>query len=346
MKLLDKNHFEEVLSRMLGAVPSDLDKREGSVIYDALAPAALEVAVLYSWLEYLYDQSFAQTADREYLERLVAPWISPYPATKAKVRAEFYSATNQKMNIDIGARFNLDKLNFAVTKKIEDGVFELECEESGTIGNVHEGELIPIEYIENLAKSNVVALLERAFEAEDTEHLRERFLKKVREPATSGNVYHYTRWALEVEGVGAAKVFPLHAGAGTVKVLVINAAKELADSGLIAKVYQHIESVRPIGATVTVGTPSHKDIVISATITKTAGANIEDIKNDFERALKDFFKELIFSAEYLSYAKVGNLILQVPEVMDYANLVINGSAANIPIGSEEILNLVSVELEG
>ena len=171
-------------------------------------------------------------------------------------------------------------------------------------------------------------------------------MKKVREPATSGNVYHYTRWALEVDGVGAAKVFPLHAGAGTVKVLIVNAAKELADSGLIEKVQQHIEKVRPIGATVTVEAPSHKDIVISATITITAGANLEEIKNAFEKALKDFFKETIFSSEYLSYAKVGNLILQMPEVMDYANLVINGSVSNVPIGEEEILNLVSVELEG
>ena len=33
--------YEEILKRMLDRVPSGLDKREGSVIYDALAPAAV-----------------------------------------------------------------------------------------------------------------------------------------------------------------------------------------------------------------------------------------------------------------------------------------------------------------
>ncbi len=346
MKLMENNCFEEVLSRMLAAVPSNLDKREGSVIYDALAPAALEVSVLYSYIEYLYEQSFAQSADREYLEKLVAPWISPFPATHAKVKAEFFTAGNVKMDIEPGSRFNLDKLNFVARRRMDDGVYELECEEAGTIGNVSEGELIPIEYIENLAKANVVELTERAFEVEDTEHLRERFLRKVREPATSGNIYHYTRWAMEVDGVGAVKIFPLYAGAGTVKVLVINADKELADTGLLEKVYQHIETVRPIGATVTVETATLKNISVSATVVMTAGADIESLKNTFQKVLKDFFKETVFAAEYLSYAKVGNLLLQVPEVMDYSNLVINGAAANVPIGVDEILNLVSLELEG
>ena len=33
--------FDVIMQRMLDRVPDDLDKREGSVIWDALAPAAL-----------------------------------------------------------------------------------------------------------------------------------------------------------------------------------------------------------------------------------------------------------------------------------------------------------------
>ena len=36
--------FEAILERMLNRIPDSLDKREGSVIYDAIAPAALEIA--------------------------------------------------------------------------------------------------------------------------------------------------------------------------------------------------------------------------------------------------------------------------------------------------------------
>lgn len=345
MNLMENNHFEDVLERMLAAVPPSLDKREGSVIYDALAPAALEVAVLYSYLDYLYEQSFAYTADREYLEKLVAPWITPYPATKAKVKAEFQTATDEKMDIPIGARFNLEKLNFIAVRKIEDGIFELECEESGIIGNVNKGELIPIEYIENLAQARVVELISEAFEAEGTENIRIRFLRKVREPATSGNIYHYKRWALEVDGVGDVKVFPLHAGAGTVKVLIINANKELADGGLIAKAQQYIDEVRPIGATVTVATASPKNITVSARVSKTQGAVLEGLKNDFQKALKSYFKEITFKENYLSYAKVGNVLLQVAEVLDYTDLRINGGSGNISIGAEEIPTLSELNIE-
>lgn len=345
MKLIENNHFEDVLNRMLAAVPSSLDKREGSVIYDALAPAALEVAVLYSYLDYLYEQSFAHSADREYLEKLVAPWITPYPATKAKVKAEFEDLAREKINVPIGSRFNLEKLNFIVVQKIEDGIFELECEESGIIGNVNKGELIPIEYIENLAQARVVELISEAFEAEGTENIRIRFLRKVREPATSGNIYHYKRWALEVDGVGDVKVFPLHAGAGTVKVLIINANKELADGGLIAKAQQYIDEVRPIGATVTVATASEKNISVSARISKTAGADIERIKSAFRIVLKQYFKDITFRTDYLSIAKVGNLLLQVDDVLDYSNLKLNQQSANIAIHPEEILKLTNIILE-
>ena len=38
----------------------------------------------------------------------------------------------------------------------------------------------------------------------------------LRTPATSGNVYHYVQWALEVAGVGHVKVFPRVQGVNTV----------------------------------------------------------------------------------------------------------------------------------
>ena len=35
--------YEVILKRMLDRIPSTMDKREGSIIYDALAPAAIEL---------------------------------------------------------------------------------------------------------------------------------------------------------------------------------------------------------------------------------------------------------------------------------------------------------------
>ena len=38
---------EAILQRMLSKIPDTIDKREGSIIYDALAPASKELAIIY-----------------------------------------------------------------------------------------------------------------------------------------------------------------------------------------------------------------------------------------------------------------------------------------------------------
>ena len=35
--------YEQILERMLSRVPNTFDKREGSVIFDAIAPSAYEI---------------------------------------------------------------------------------------------------------------------------------------------------------------------------------------------------------------------------------------------------------------------------------------------------------------
>ncbi|HCU3121441.1 TPA: phage tail protein, partial [Clostridioides difficile] len=39
--------FENIIKRMLDSVPDTFDKREGSIIYNALAPVAIELTETY-----------------------------------------------------------------------------------------------------------------------------------------------------------------------------------------------------------------------------------------------------------------------------------------------------------
>ncbi len=74
--------YEEILQRMLDRVPNNIDKREGSIIYNALAPAAVELAQMYIEAERILNEGFADTASREYLiKRAAERGITPYPAT-------------------------------------------------------------------------------------------------------------------------------------------------------------------------------------------------------------------------------------------------------------------------
>ncbi len=38
--MFENNTYQVILERMLARVPEEFDKREGSILYDALAPAA------------------------------------------------------------------------------------------------------------------------------------------------------------------------------------------------------------------------------------------------------------------------------------------------------------------
>ena len=43
----DGNSFEEIMERTLSKVSTDVDKREGSVIYNAMAPTNEEIANIF-----------------------------------------------------------------------------------------------------------------------------------------------------------------------------------------------------------------------------------------------------------------------------------------------------------
>ena len=82
--------YEIILKRMLDKVPDTIDKREGSVIYDALAPAALELQIMYIELDVILNESFGDTASRKYLiKRAAERGLSPYKASKAILKGVF-----------------------------------------------------------------------------------------------------------------------------------------------------------------------------------------------------------------------------------------------------------------
>ena len=61
--------FENIMERVLARIPSAMDKREGSVIYDAIAPAAIELQNIYIELDTVLNETFADTATLYYLKK-------------------------------------------------------------------------------------------------------------------------------------------------------------------------------------------------------------------------------------------------------------------------------------
>lgn len=195
--------YEALLERMLDRVSDKLDKREGSVIWDTHSPTAIELQILYIELDNILKEAYGSTASREYLIlRCAERGITPYGASSAILQGSF-----TPVDIDVtGRRFNFDDLNYVVTEKISDGIYQVQCETAGTVGNRYLGSMIPIDYIAGLETAELVGVLIPGEDEEDTEDLRKRYLASFDAQAFGGNRADYLEKVNEIPGVGSTKV--------------------------------------------------------------------------------------------------------------------------------------------
>lgn len=145
--------------------------------------------------------------------------------------------------------------------------------------------------------------------------------------------------------MGAVKIFPLDNGPGTVGVIITDENKTGATAALINSVAEYIETVRPIGATVTVESAMEKAVNVSARVKLTSGTFLGTAQNAFQEAVTSFLQENAFAVEYVSLARIGNLLMGIPGVEDYMDLRLNGVAENVVVGDKEIAITGTVRLE-
>lgn len=337
--------FNNILQRMLDRVPNNVDKREGSIIYDALAPAAVELQMAYIELDNILNQTFADTASREYLiKRCNERGISVQPATYAIRQGEF------NINVPIGSRFSLNLLDYIVIEQINEGVFKLQCETLGSVGNTESGSLMPIDYIDGLTKATLTDVLIPGEDEEDTEHLRERYYSSLNAQAFGGNVTDYKEKTNSINGVGGVKVHPVWNGGGTVKLVIINSEYEKPSDLLVNEVQTVIDPIQnqgagagiaPIGHVVTViGCATHA-VDITTTITYQEGWNWNSVKPYVEQSIDKYFKEL--AAEWDSndnlivrISQIETRLLDVAGILDVFNTKLNGLAENLIIEGDYI----------
>jgi uncharacterized phage protein gp47/JayE len=202
--------YEALLKSALARVDPGIDKREGSMVMNGVAPSMAELAQLYIGLDFVFSATYLLTAPREYLIRRAADRnMSPYPASAAVFRAEF------NKEVTNGTRFSCEDLNFVVTGRMENAdtdtglAHQVTCETVGSIANSYAGTLIPIEYVDGLTRAELVELIVPGDDEEDTEVFRQRVLDSFQSQAFGGNQADYTEKVVAMAGVSAVKVHPV-----------------------------------------------------------------------------------------------------------------------------------------
>lgn len=323
---------KDILQEMINSSKAKTGLFEGTFQYDALASNSIEFAKVEVELEELNKVAFADTSYGEYLTMIAKQYgVIRKEATKA-IGVLTVKGTG---TIYAGATFATESgIQFVATENMdikESGQINIEAVTAGVIGNV-DAETINVISM-SIPGINSVINSEPTMGGYDEEtdaELLDRYLFKVRNPATSGNKNNYELWAREIEGVGGARCIPLWNGNGTVKVVIIDANLNVADETLLNKVRTYLEEEKPIGADLTVVSATAVNIKVAANIY--GNVNIDE----FKEKIDDYFKEIGFNKVYVSIAHIGKTLLECSGVIDYYNLTLNGEAKNISLTEEQL----------
>ncbi|EGT4083841.1 baseplate J/gp47 family protein [Clostridioides difficile] len=336
--------FENIIKRMLDSVPDTFDKREGSIIYNALAPVAIELTETYIAMDELLDQTFVDTASYYYLEkRCKERGITPLPATNTIAKGVF------NIDIPIDSRFNLGEYNYVAIERISEKTYKMKCETAGPIFEL--GKLIPIEYIDGLETAELTEILINGEDEESEDSLRQRYYDSLNSQSFGGNIQNYKDEVNKIQDVGGVKVYPVWDGGGTVKLVIINSNFKVPSEDLVNLVQEEIDPIghqgqglglAPIGHKVTVTGVVSTTINISAEITYKNGYTWENIKSIAEEAIDDYLNELNMSWEdeenlIVRISQIETRLLSIDGVLDITNTMINDVKSNLTIDSNSIV---------
>lgn len=343
--MFENNTYDVILNRMLDRVKSSgVDISEGSLIYNAIAPEAWELSEAYIAIDTVYNNTFADTAPREELIlRAKERGLEPKPATNAILKGIF------NIDIPMGSRFSLDDLNYIVMEKIDYGIYKLQCESAGIVGNKKFGNLIPIEYIDGLTSAELTELLIPGADEEETETFRARYFNSFNSVAFGGNKADYIEKLKSINGVGGAKVFRVTVDNYNVLVQIINSEFGVPSTDLIHLVQNTIDPTQdengvglaPIGHVVNVQGVAGVTVNISTSITYEPDYIWDDVSENIKAAVDSYFLSLSQTWEKtdnltIRISQLESKILEIPGVLDITNTLINGSTANLSLESSQI----------
>lgn len=256
-----------------------------------------------------------------------------------------------------------DGLQFKATetKEItEIGTVEAECLTAGTVGNVPVNQITDfITYKGNFTAVTNVTAFSGGYAEETKEELYERYVSDISEPIVSGNDNFYKKEILNVAGVGKVKIKPLWNGDNTVKGIIIGNNGEPASDSLVSAVQDYIDpyemqedgtkkgwgcglGVAPIGAYFTAEKATSKELEITTKLTFVSGYDPDTAILNVNSSIKTYLKNIAFEQNSVSYAQIGNAILDAEGIFDYSDLKINGDVKNIAVAEDDTTAEVAI----
>lgn len=353
---MDNSDVDDIHSKMLERIPNDIDKSQNGFLWDFTRPTAIEKSEMIQFvlLQALMNL-FPKWAEGHFLDyhgenrgiyrKEAKPAVGVVTVTgskKLKIPKGFKFATQSSLN-ESSIEFQTDyEVEIPDSGEIDINITALE---SGKLGNVAAEAInlmsTPLKGITRVRNKEPTYY---GYDEESDDLIRERILDYDKNQGNSfvGSTADYKRWAESVSGVGKAKVLGAQDDTGLVKIAITDLNNQAASQKLCDEVYNFIMKpetpelrLAPINAYLKVTPPTLINVSISVTLKLEENRKVDTIRCQIVKSLSEYYITACEENE-VKYSKVGAVLLSVDGVLDYSNLLINKSTANIKIKDIEM----------
>ena len=274
----NEKNVDEIHAELLENISDNYQKSEGFPVWDILRAFAYGLKRLWDKVFDVEAQLDVDNMTGNDLDRFVfqRKGLTRKPANKSVAVLKIVTGEGTINAGDLFATANYIRFEAIETKSVvANDTIAVQAVVAGASGNVAANTItqmpVTITGIAEVTNDNPAV---DGYDAENDDALRDRYYEALQEPATSGNVYHYKRWAKEVSGVGDAKVFGLWAGDNTVQVVIIDSDKKVPSAETVARCQEYIdpeiagsgEGQAPVGAYCTVTAATALNVNIETTL--------------------------------------------------------------------------------
>lgn len=368
MSLYDDRTAENLQEEMRADLSTDVDQQEGSFIDLSLAKQATRLEEAYENLEYVYDNMFCDTQDREHLiESGAEAGLLIDEGTQAVVLATvncevepgtIFTAMDSEYNYETG-----DYVGRIDHETVDDDgepitlsyyQYKLTAEDVGIEPGSYRGDIEPTDFIDDFEEGWIVSLVTPGTDEEDTEDYRERRLQWFQTKPCAGNRAYYKETLHELDNVGGCKMKRRQAGSSYVEIYILDTDFNPASSALISAVKEAVDpaaytgegyGLAPIGHQVTIYAAEAVTINIALTL-DLEDVTFEDIKTLVETACGNYLKSLREAWEdesslIVRISGIENAVLDIEGVHD-VSATLNGSASNISLTTYQVPTLGTI----
>ena len=330
MGVFDTKSFEEFREEVLENISDRYSKVEGSYTSDIVAGVCRELEKLSKNIASLESAIFVTADSGEYLIRRCADYgITRKLATAAVITVTVTADTDTVLKSGAELTDSDGKVFFELTQATEltasvPTAVTAVCTSTGKL-SIPENSIRFVSSVSGIVITNEAQI--SGTDDETDEALFRRLQFRLQNQPGCGTAADYKRWALEIPGVGYARV---KVGAGEINTFIADDDCGPVAAAQISAVRANYDEKRPLGAVVGVSSATVRSASIAATVQLFDGYSLQEVQAAYEDMLHRYIGEIAFDdrTDVLTLARLSHYLMSVDGVEDITAFTLNNGSSN------------------